>query len=53
MGEEEGTLIDFLLKLVTSQGTVSKLLEELQEVLEEDANKFAQELWSFTHGLLE
>ncbi|CAB9531546.1 expressed unknown protein [Seminavis robusta] len=52
MGEEEATLIDFLLKLVLDpQTTVAKLMEELQPVLEEDAPVFAQELWKKVHEL--
>ena len=52
MGEEEVTLIDFLYQQVMSRVTVSKLLEELQPVLEEDAPVFAQELWNKVHELL-
>jgi PWI domain len=44
MGEEEATIIDFLFKLVTTQTTVTKLLEE-------DAPVFAQELWVKVHEL--
>lgn len=51
MGEEEDDLIDFILKLVTTQTEVSKLLEELQPVLEEDANACAQALWEKAHEL--
>lgn len=54
MGEEEATLIDFLVKLVTTPTTtVAKLLEELQPVLEEDAPVVAQELWNQVHELLQ
>jgi len=53
MGEEEATLIEFLCKHVLTPGTtVSKLLEELQPVLDEDANVFAQELWTKVHELM-
>ena len=52
LGEEEATLIDFLLKLVTSQTQVSKLMEEVQPVLEEDAPVFGLDLWNKVHDLV-
>ena len=53
MGEEEATLVDFLFKLVITQTTVAKLMDELQPVLEEDAPVFAQELWAKVHELMQ
>jgi len=52
MGEEESSLVDFLVKLVSEKCTVSKLLEELKPVLEEDALVLAQDLWAKVHELL-
>jgi hypothetical protein len=44
MGEEEATLIDFIVKHVTEEKPMVGLIEELQPVLEEDTNKFVEAL---------
>ena len=46
MGEEEATLIDFVLNHVVDEKPWPALLEELKTVLEEDAETFVKALQS-------
>ena len=45
LGEEEATLIDFIMQHVTECKTAELLVPELEVVLEEDSLLFLQELW--------
>jgi hypothetical protein len=46
MGEEEATLIDFLYTHILQGKATSELLQELQVVLEEEADGFLKAVWS-------
>ena len=46
MGEEEATLIDFLYTHIIQGKATSELLQELQVVLEEEADGFLQAVWT-------
>jgi len=45
MGEEEATLIDFLYSHILEGKATSELLQELQVVLEEEADSFLKAVW--------
>ena len=46
MGEEEVTLIDFLYKHILQGKETTELLQELQVVLEEEADGFLKAVWT-------
>jgi len=45
LGEEEKTMIDFVLDQISKRCTSTKMLEEMGMVLDEDAEGFVRELW--------
>jgi hypothetical protein len=51
LGEPVPTLVDFIYKHVTEQSSVSVVLSEVQEVLEDEAAPFVQTLWEKVHEL--
>jgi hypothetical protein len=51
LGEEEATLIDFLYNHIIQGKATSELLQELQMVLEEEANNFLKSLWNKVYEL--
>lgn len=46
MGEEEATLIDFLYNHILRGKATSELLQELQDLVEEEADGFLKAVWT-------
>lgn len=53
LGEADNTLIDFLFGHILGGKETSQLLEELQVVLEEEANAFVDAVWAKVHQLMQ
>jgi len=45
LGEEEPTLIEYICKKLTDHNTPQDILEQLQLVLDEEANIFVIKMW--------